>query len=997
MRCLIYMTRMPVTFFSQFYRFCLLSVCGTLLPAAFAAAGTQEAPQSPTNRALLGETASHVLRYEYPLNPALKRLRKGYTKFEQPYPSAANATNVQVAGSWDSWTGRYDMVKAAGTLWELDTRTLPARFGRHEFKFIVNDEWEMGPNRYLPLNMSGEIEMPSPYIYSTLIDDFQTINVLYRRDIPPGARLSAELDPPVPMEAVAVLDGDWDARRSGYIRSRELLTFVFDQAAYGLTLPPETKVTVAGTFNGWDTGGGWNQAWVLRPTRIPGIWEGHVQVDSFRMVPGENREMLFKFVLDTHQWLVPPENAPNARYDETGNLNLVLDLQKMGCARIQVKTQERLDLTQAYVVTVRGVEDEALSSMATPGGVFDLFLSDKPLGVTLNKEHNTTTYRLFAPRAKQVWLSLYDRPDYVQWEPVFKRFKPVEEFAMSPDPADGVWEITLQGLDVGQYYMFRVDGPSGDGENFDKFSPVGDPYARAAATANGCSLVVDPDATNQWFSGWTDQNWVIPDLQDSIIYECHVRGMTIHPSSKVTPARARGKYGSLMKTLGKGTGLDHLRNMGVNMIEFLPVSEFSESDDPYNWGYSTVFFFAPESSYASQTNNGAAYYEFKQLVNDLHNQGFGVILDVVYNHVGGPSPFNLIDKKYFFRLYPDFTFSNFSGVGNDVRSESPMTRQFIVDNILYFMKEFHIDGFRFDLGELIDLETMMAIRDAARELNPKVILISEPWSPGRGENKSQLRGTGWAAWNNDFRYAAKDFARGWANRDWLKNSVFGSVNTWALNPLQSINYLESHDDMAFMDEISSAPGRDGRKLNETDVAINRLAATVLFTSLGSPMLYEGQEFLRSKWGINNTYDKGDAVNAVRWTDRQRPLARESMEYYQGLMRLRLSDEGASFRVEQRPPHNYYRWIMPAHNRKLMGYVVNEPKLHAGNGFIVLLNSDTREQTIEVALPGDSAWKTIANGRTVNLAGIPLTPVWASGQTVSVSIPAISSVILMNGF
>ena len=176
-------------------------------------------------------------------------------------------------------------------------------------------------------------------------------------------------------------------------------------------------------------------------------------------------------------------------------------------------------------------------------------------------------------------------------------------------------------------------------------------------------------------------------------------------------------------------------------------------------------------------------------------------------------------------------------------------------NIRYFMEEFHVDGFRLDLAELIDMQTMLEIRDAALAINPHAILISEPWSPGRGENKYQLRETRWSAWNNDFRYAAKDFARGLGNREWLAEGLFGSVNTWALNPLQPVNYLESHDDMAFMDEISSSPTHDGRRLRDADVARNRLAATLLFTALGKPMIYEGQEFLRSKWGIVNTYNR----------------------------------------------------------------------------------------------------------------------------------------------
>ena len=444
--------------------------------------------------------------------------------------------------------------------------------------------------------------------------------------------------------------------------------------------------------------------------------------------------------------------------------------------------------------------------------------------------------------------------------------------------------------------------------------------------------------------------------------------------------------------------------MGVNTVELLPISEFSESTDPYNWGYATTYYFAPESTYAMDPGKGSGFYELKQLVDDLHEQGFAVVLDMVYNHVGGPNIFGLIDKKCYFRLNPDLSFSNHSACGNDVKTESPMMRKLILDTIRYYMEEFHVDGFRLDLAELIDMETMLSIRDTARAINPKAILISEPWSPGRGENKYQLRGTGWSAWNNDFRYAAKDFVRGSGNRDWLKESVFGSVNLWALNPLQPVNYLESHDDVAYIDEITTNPGQDGRSLNDRDAAMNRLAATILFTSLGKAMLYEGQEFLRSKWGIYNTYNRGDAVNAVRWTDRERPLAKQAQDYYAGLIQLRMSEEGASFRVAQRPPHSYYRWLMPD-NSKLMGYVVNVPQLHAGRGFAVLLNADDRPRRIEVELGGGTAWKMIGNGREINLKGLSprswpagkAPPSWPAGWKGEIEIPKLESVILMNGF
>ncbi len=953
-------------------------------------------PQSATNRPPLGITATPFLRFDSTVVP---------TNIVPPpkgKKSIGPVTNVAIAGSWSSWTGRHALTRVGGELWELDARTLDARVGKHEFKFIINSEWEGGANRVLPINLDGEIEQPPTMIQQAVVDDFNLIRVYFRNRLPDHIAPVASLDPPVPVERTEIVTKMEDARLSGYLFSQGVVTFIFDPSVYGRRLSPKAKVVVAGNFTGWDGGGGWAGQWILQPGRLSGTWELSAQLDGLRLPAGE-KDLVFKFVVNGTEWLDPPAGAPNALTDGKGSVNLRLDLFGSGGAEIRVYTREPLDMTQNYVLRLDGVVARPLGMQTTPGAVMDRLYSDKVMGVTLDKARQLTTYRIFAPRAMDVRLCFYDRPMAVAWKPAFKRFPPEKEYRMWKDPADGVWELTTHGLDIGRYYGFRVYGPEGDGENFDSFTVIGDPYGRASATADGLSIVIDPDATNQWFKGWTDQEWTTPDPQDVVIYECHVRGMTIHPSSKVSNAQ-RGKYGGFRETLGKGTGLDHLKTLGVNTIELLPVNEFSESEDPYNWGYSTVYYFAPESDYATAPEKGSAYYEFKQMVDDLHAQGFAVVLDVVYNHVGGPNVFALLDKKYYFRLHPDLSYYNHSGCGNDIRTEAPMMRKLIVDNILYFMKEFHVDGFRFDLAELIDMETMMAIRDAARAYNPKVLLISEPWSPGRGENKYQLRGTGWSAWNNDFRYAAKDFAMGWGNRDWLQNSVFGSVNTWAVNPLQPVNYLESHDDKAFADEISSAPGQDGRKLNDKDAARNRLAATILFTSLGKAMLYEGQEFIRSKWGIHNTYNKGDAVNAIRWNERDRPLARETLDYYTGLIQLRMSGEGAAFRVAQRPPARYYQWIKPANN-KLFGYVVNVPELHAGRGFVVLFNTDEHDRLVPVELPGTGSWRMIGNGRKIDRDGLaPLNwpagraaPEWPAGWKGEIPVPAIGSVILMNGF
>lgn len=910
-------------------------------------------------------------------------------------------TNVTVAGSWSSWTGRHAMAKAEGNLWKLDVRNFGARVGRHEYKFIVNGEWEAGGNRVLPINLDGEIERTPEMVQRATVDDFRMIRVFFRESLPEGIEPKASLDPEVPVAWTEVVTELADARKSGYLFAEGVVTFLFDENVYGLKLGRGASVVVAGNFTGWDGGGGWAGQWKMKRAKGEGLWELPVQLDGMRLPAGES-ELLFKFVVDGKTWLKPPEDAENAVGDGKGNRNLKVDLFHSGGTEIRVHTAADLDLSQNYVLKLEGVREKPIGLQTSPEGVFNRLYSDKPLGAILDKERGRTTYRIFAPRAKNAWLCFYDRAEAVTWTPKWKRFPAAEEYRMRRDE-NGVWEATTLGLDVGRYYGFRLDGPEGDGEQFDEHTVVGDPYGRAAAGADGLTLVVDPDATNEWFRGWTDADWKRPDGQDVVIYECHVRGMTIHPSSGVD-AKLRGKYRGLAATLGKPTGLGHVKAMGANAVELLPVNEFSDgAKGSYDWGYSTVYYFAPESSYASNPTNGSAYYELKQLVDDCHAAGLAVILDVVYNHVGGPNIFASIDKKYYFRLAPDLSYFNYSGCGNDVKTESPMMRRFIVDNIRYFVEEFHVDGFRFDLAELIDMRTMAEIRDAARAIDPNVILISEPWS-GRGEQKEQLYGTGWSAWNNDFRYAAKDFALGGADRGWLKHSVFGSVDTWAQNPLQPVNYLESHDDLALADEFSSAPGHDGRTLKENEAAENRLAATVLFTSLGKTMVAEGQEFMRSKWGSGNSYNRGDAVNAIRWGDRERPIARDTMEYYRGLMQLRMSEEGESFRVAQRPPANYYRWIVPA-NPQLFGYVVNVPEIHNGRGFAVLYNTGDVRAPVPVELGGKTRWRMIGNGRKVDRAGLAPTdwpagrsiPEWPAGWKGELPIPPKTGVILMNGF
>lgn len=901
------------------------------------------------------------------------------------------ATEVQVCGKWDKWKTQHPM-RAENGRWILDMRPLELVPGHHEYKFLVDGEWEPGADRILHINPDGLLEREPDIIQNAVHTQSSEITVFLGQAIQDESKINVRLEPHLPIREVHFSTPQARGDLQGYTVSGEWITFYFDERVYDTPIDPDALVVVAGNFNRWHAGAG-NGRWQLHDGDDDGVWQLTVRLDDLRP-PLDQNEILFKFVIHANHWLNPPPHTPNAVPDGRGQSHLRLDPSHTGNTTIRIRTETPLDMSVSYIIAIEGLWKHALHQTVNPGVYLDSYASNKELGVIINHALQSTTYRIFAPRARNVFLNFYDGYRFEErTSNSVRRIEPTERLPLRKDPQDGVWEISRPEIDTGRYYAFQIDGPEGIGEGFNSNAIIGDPYAYAVAHAENNSIVMDREATNEWFSGWTATNYTTRAPQDVVIYEAHVRGLTIHPSSGV-PDSIKGTYAGLIASEGTGTGLDHLKALGVNTIEFLPINEFNNGPGGYDWGYTTVNFFSPEATYAREPLKGSQYYEFKSLVNELHSRGFGVILDVVYNHIGTPNIFSLIDRKYYFRLNPDYTFMEYSGVGNDVRSEAPMMRRLIVENIVYWMTEFKIDGFRFDLAELIDMETLMAVRDAATAINPNVLLISEPWS-FRGEHKSQLKGTGWSAWNNDIRYAAKDFVLGHPNRDWLKKSIGGSVETWAADPRQSINYVESHDDMALADELSSRPDRDGIHLISGDVDANKLAATILFTSLGITMIAEGQEFLRSKRGISNTYNKGDEINALNWADRDRPLARQALDYYRDLIHLRLSPQGEAFRLATRPPADYYTWIDPS-SPQALGYIVNASRWHAGASFIILLNAGDAPTDFTVPFP-KGLWRMIGNGDAIEINGLPGTESWEDVSIETLTVPPRSSMILMRDF
>ncbi len=655
----------------------------------------------------------------------------------------------------------------------------------------------------------------------------------------------------------------------------------------------------------------------------------------------------------------------------------------------------------------------------------DRFYSDKELGCTWNESQ--TMFRVFAPRATTVKLFLFDRVDDADGK----------AFDLTRD-GDGVWELVLDGHFFGHYYAYSVDGPRGLQEQFDPTKLVADPYSRAVATENhylhrGKSLIYD-DSKYDWQG---DEPLGLKN-RDLIIYECHVRDLTAHSSSGVDEHIA-GSYKALIQK-GKRGGIDHIKSLGVNAVEFLPIHDFGNIEIPFHqpvgdltntwnpyarnhWGYMTSCFFAPESYYAAgQTLNPDEYCgadgrqvdEFKDVVKAFHQEGIAVILDVVYNHVSqyDQNCFKYIDKKYYFHLNEDDTYCSASGCGNDFKTDRPMARKLIIDSIKFWMQDYHIDGFRFDLAAMIDWETCDAIFKEARKINPNVILIAEPWGGG-GYNPAEFSKHGWAAWNDQIRNGVKGqnpfdnhgFIFGkWFdqnNPERIKSYVLGSLAEDGVlfqKPSHAVNYLESHDDHTLGDFIRVGLGGSetvkdvdaNARLTDEQLALNKLAALFLMTSQGSVMIHQGQEWARSKVIAptdvpdeqvghidHNSYNKDNETNWLNFDHAD--VNSDLVDYYKGLIELRKTHPAFRHAVKLD-----FKFFNDKKNPFALAYKLNGFGSDDQFDFFIVLNG-SREYQSEFELPAGE-WQVIVNAEKAGTSTIKT----ASG---TIKVPPSTGVVL----
>ena len=578
----------------------------------------------------------------------------------------------------------------------------------------------------------------------------------------------------------------------------------------------------------------------------------------------------------------------------------------------------------------------------------------------VNYTPQETTFKLFAPNdAKKVCLRLYKDGQTKKAQKTVKMVRTDNE----------LWTATVKGDLKGCFYTFDM----GRGE-------CAGVFAKAVGVNGQRGAIIDWATTNP--AGWErDVRPVIKSPVDLVIYEMHHRDFSI--------ARDGAQYKGKFMALTEPWAIQHLTDLGVNAIHILPSYDYGSVDETrlnepqYNWGYDPVNYNVPEGGYSTNPYDPACrILEFKEMVQALHKAGIRVILDVVYNHTYDidHSNFQRTYPDYYYRKNPDGTYSNGSGCGNETASDKPMMRRFMLESVKYWINEYHIDGFRFDLMGIHDIETMNQIRQAVDEIDPSIFIYGEGWSAGScaipgeqlGVKANVPKMPGIAAFSDEIRDALRgpftdDTKSGWLGgapdlTESLKFGIVGAIRhpqvdmskvnyskePWALEPTQMISYVSCHDDMCLVDRLcASVLNAQRSALNAQQIAelirLDQLAQTVVFTSQGVPFLLSGEELMRDKKGVHNSYESPDSINQFNWENKAKYP--QLFGYYKNLIALR--KHHPAFRLGSADLVRKHLEFLKAPKDVVAFQLKNYAGRDDWRNIIVVLNASKAEQTVSV--------------------------------------------------
>ena len=636
-------------------------------------------------------------------------------------------------------------------------------------------------------------------------------------------------------------------------------------------------------------------------------------------------------------------------------------------------TVEAMDLTQSYKLIYDGTEYKINMPNIYSTDSFEAAYTyaGDDLGATWSAEK--TAFRVWAPTAESVSVKLYE-----SGTPGTDDL--IETLPMTAD-VNGTWVAEKAGDLNGTYYTYEVTVGGQTAE-------ACDPYARTTGVNGARAMVIDLDATDP--AGWAEDKNPNAALgvNDAVIYELHVRDLSTDPSSGIKNV---GKFLGLTETGtktpgGMATGIDHIKELGATHVHLLPIYDFGSVDETrldepqFNWGYDPVNYNVPEGSYSTDPYNGAVRVsEMKQMVKAMHDEGLSVIMDVVYNHVQSATDFcfNKLVPGYFSRIGDNGAYSNGSGCGNDTASERSMVRKYIVESVKYWCDEYHIDGFRFDLVGLLDVDTINELVEAVHAERPDVIFYGEGWTMTTAVTKegvelatqSNSRKTpGFAYFSDNIRDALKGsvfdkgpgFVSGDTNKAATVAQSFMGKAIWCKSPTQTVNYASCHDNNTLIDRIAQSKVSASR---EDLIRMNNLAAAIYLTSQGIPFMQAGEEMLRTKVNPDgsfneNSYNATDEVNALKWATLDEAEYADVFAYYKGLIAFRKAHPA----LRQSDADAVYETVKQVNGmpKGMLAFeIAGGANGDTAQGIYVIFNATEEAQS--VPLPEGYQWNVCVNG------------------------------------
>ncbi|WP_150467062.1 type I pullulanase [Francisella sp. SYW-9] len=623
------------------------------------------------------------------------------------------------------------------------------------------------------------------------------------------------------------------------------------------------------------------------------------------------------------------------------------------------------------------------------------------MGVIFNQ--NAISLRLWAPTAKKVEVLLYN-------EDLANSKKPADfSYELTPEPEYGTHHIEISRNNYeNKYYLYKLyfDDLDPRGDIYTKITYAVDPYTCGLGINGDSGFLVDLSSSDLMPENWLeDKSQSIVSKDDAILYEVHLRDFTISPESGIDES-LRGKFlGAVEKntiyTDGEkqvSTGIDSLVELGITHVHLLPIFDFSSVDekkidekDNRNWGYDPKNYNAPDGSYSLNPYDPTQRIKgVREMILKFHQKGIGVVMDMVYNHMTDTSNLDKIVPKYYFRTDEFGNFTNGSGCGNELATERPMVSKFVQDSVVHWIKNYKINGVRFDLMELIDLDTIKNIVTKVKQVDPNVIIYGEPWKADyspltNGTHRGTQRNQDFSIFNDSFRDAIRGnnnpgngFINGNPHNPENMGNVIeglrGSIHNLTARPNESINYADAHDNYTLWDQIEKSQNHNiatncYRKnipndiFQSTLVRQNALALGIILTAQGIPFLHGGVEFLRTKQGDHNSYKSGDDVNAFHWSDKLH--YKDFFDYVKGLIKLR--KEHPAFRINDRVIVDKNLNITTAHHDSKSGVIISHFKNYAnGDSWkdIVIVYNATAIDNYDIndllPKPDSKEWHIVAN-------------------------------------